>query len=351
MIDDISQLSSDEYNNFSDIEYTGNIPSDNQLLTEALESSQDINSSFTKLDNNDYSDDVLKEFGYPIKPTRPSFNNGVKVNLEDSLYQPWQFRLYNIHNLEESIISMVSPLAISETATANYEDLHPLHSPNSTKVYKNSTNKSFSGVTLRFISRDSEEADYVLYAMKLIRSWIKPYFGINTYRHLESKGKQHLFGAPPPILNLSCYGKTHIRDVTVVLTNYSFTWPYDVDYIAASNNEPVPTIFDINLSLEETMSLDKIFEFNIADEKPLELSPSPAKGTFHGNDIETTPIKSYTTSADVYDKIDGMLFNKNNFNISDEGIIEESTDYATNGNSSIYDGGDNTNNNSSIITK
>ena len=181
--------------------------------------------------------------------------------------------------------------------------------------------------------------------MKLIRSWIKPYFGINTYRHLASIGLAHRFGAPPPILNLSCYGKTHIKDVTVVLTNYTFTWPYDVDYIAASNNEPVPTIFDISLTLEETMSLDQIFEFNIAKEKPIEVIPKPATGNFYG-DIKTKPINSY----EVYDKIDGMLFNKNNYKIDDAGNIEDATNYANNGNSEIYDGGSNSNNQSAIIT-
>lgn len=324
MISDITQVmpnddDSSQSNSLYNWNYDSNnsLPNNKELLDEALSSTQDINSNFSQLDNNDLSEDVMKEFGYPVQPNRPTFNNGYSLSASsDTLYESWQFRLYNIHDPSEVILSKVSPTTISESVSVNYEDIQPLHSPGSTKVYKNTSNRSYGSVNIRLVARDNLEADYILRCMNLVRAWTKPYFGINTFRELDNLGRGHLFGAPPPILNLSCYGKTHIKDVAVVLTNYSWSWPYDVDYIAASNNEPVPVIFDLSLSLEETLSLDQLYEFNIYNYKPkdngLELSPKPSN-------------TGYVTGGSPTE-----------LQLSIESSVNE---YASLGKSEIYDGG------------
>ena len=89
-----------------------------------------------------------------------------------------------------------------------------------------------------------------------------PYYGSGTAESYPNK-----IGLPPEILKFNAYGEKNLKDIPVVLTNYSWTYPEDVDYVQAidTNNisYPVPRVIEISLSIMECYAPNELSKFDL----------------------------------------------------------------------------------------
>lgn len=141
---------------------------------------------------------------------------------------------------------------IDESRSVQYDEFSPLHHPGQILKYRTTQSRTWS-VSGQLISRTIDEATRNLKYVNLIRSWAMPFYGAGT----ESTNPE-LLGAPPPILTLRAYGPQMIGPAKCVMESYNWTWPNDVDYIQANNDDgqaiPFPVIISISLQLKESWS-------------------------------------------------------------------------------------------------
>ncbi len=192
---------------------------------------------------------------------------------------------------------------LNETRNVNYKTIDPVHAPGQIYAYANTSSRSFNLSAVKLISRTPEEAARNLTKMWLLRSWTMPRFGKGTLSEqqqmLRDQGQfavedidgdpntgsganiagSELRGQPPTVLYLSAYsregfrsfqvggkngGPGHINHVPVVITNMSFQYPSDIDYIPAEgSNIPMPTILPIDMTLMETHSANEYESFSL----------------------------------------------------------------------------------------
>jgi hypothetical protein len=150
---------------------------------------------------------------------------------------------------------------ISESRSASYESMHPVHGPGEILRYQHTSTRTW-GISAKLISRTPTEAQENLRIVNLIRSWVMPFFGQGT---AMNKQTQQYLGAPPPIVTLSAYGDNMIGPVKCVVKSYNWSWSDDVDYLPTLNNTPFPVVVDIEISLEEGWSPAELSGFNIVN--------------------------------------------------------------------------------------
>ena len=159
-----------------------------------------------------------------------------------------------------SVIFTVMPI-VDENRSASYDSLTPTQHPGSIQVYKTTSSRTFN-INGKFISRSIEEANTTLHYLNIIRSWVMPYYGSGTAESYPNK-----IGLPPEILKFNAYGEKNLKDIPVVLTNYSWTYPEDVDYVQAidTNNisYPVPRVIEISLSIMECYAPNELSKFDL----------------------------------------------------------------------------------------
>lgn len=215
----------------------------------------------------------------------------------------------------------------SESRSAEYTPVSPVHMPGSIQMYKHTNSRNFEiGATL--ISRNVSDAMGNMLKLQRLRAWLLPYFGSSSLtetqagmrklrkfaspgglgeevhtasmspedkaqmelKRIQSEGVE-LQGAPPDVLFLYAYSteandsrkgfestftRVNINRVPVVMTNLSITYPDDVDYIPAYEmanggpnvyTEPFPRKMQVNISLVETHSPREYENFNLASFK------------------------------------------------------------------------------------
>ena len=69
-------------------------------------------------------------------------------------------------------------------------------------------------------------------------------------------------GSPPPIVYLDGYGKHYLPHVPCLITNFSHQMPPAVDYISASNGQRIPTLSNIQVTLQPVYSRKRQLEFS-----------------------------------------------------------------------------------------
>lgn len=204
----------------------------------------------------------------------------------------YRVRLRSITS-RDSIVFEVSP-DIQESQTVEYKATNLLHTPGAIMTYGYTNSREFAISNARLISRTSGEAFNNMRNLQLLRSWTKPYFGSQSATSNILGANQEKLGAPPEILFLYAYAReldegkgtyfhnrlTNIQHVPVVLTNLSFTYPSDVDYIPTSDtnlannpnaigdtsggsSEPFPTIMSVNMTLVEVHSPAEYSSFSL----------------------------------------------------------------------------------------
>jgi hypothetical protein len=171
--------------------------------------------------------------------TRENFN--VEINND------WRVRLYlapastYLYNDQDNQI--LSPLRktngvifpytpqIQVTHTAKYDEQDITHSNYKLYFYKNST---VEGIQIMgdFTAQDTTEANYLLAVIHFFKSVTKMFYG---------KDENPKNGIPPPICYLDGFGTYQFNKHPLLISNFSYTLPTDVDYIRATTNPTVPS--------------------------------------------------------------------------------------------------------------
>lgn len=222
-------------------------------------------------------------------------------------------------SIRQSQVAFDVTPSFTESRSAEYAAVTPIHMPGSMQVYKHTNSRQFE-IGAHFISRNVADAMRNMQNVQKLRSWLLPYFGAtdtltskqqqarkeSTYvqtgqeltpqtqeerdaavrQRIISEGVQ-LRGAPPDLLYLYAYSSgandarsvvgplININRVPVVVTNLSITFPEDVDYIPVystsgaptTNTEPFPRRLDVSISLIETHSPREYEQFDLLSYK------------------------------------------------------------------------------------
>ena len=132
---------------------------------------------------------------------------------------------------------------------------------------------AFGKSTLTDSQRNTRELAATSIASKRARGDIE---GANRLsKSLQGSVGSENRGRPPSVLLLSAYAidggegavLQHISRVPVVITNISFPYPSDVDYIPTLSGVPMPAIMTIDMTLAETHSAREYENFSFGSFK------------------------------------------------------------------------------------
>lgn len=108
------------------------------------------------------------------------------------------------------------------STSANYQSIHPVHTNYPYYSYQNSQVDQMT-ITGDFFVQNAAEARYWVAAIHYLRSVTKMNYGIDADA-----------GQPPPVVRLDGYGDYVFNNVPVIINNFQFDMPKDVDYISTS---------------------------------------------------------------------------------------------------------------------
>ena len=108
--------------------------------------------------------------------------------------------------------------------TANYDGTDLAHSNYKIYQYKNSEVGQVQ-ITGMFTAQDTNEANYLLAVIHFLRSATKMFYGN------DSNPKN---GVPPPLVYLTGLGEFQFSNHPLLITNFTYSLPSDVDYIRAN---------------------------------------------------------------------------------------------------------------------
>jgi hypothetical protein len=155
--------------------------------------------------------------------------------------------------------------SISYTNDANYATTNVMHSNYAIYSYKNSAISSIS-VGAKFTVQNDEDALIYLATAHLLKSLTKMYFGVNDGT---------LAGSPPPVCRFSAYGDFMMKNVPVVVSNFTQDFPDSIDsYVTDPKNNNaaaifgtnfVPTVSTFNLKLLPVYSRNEMSNFSLTD--------------------------------------------------------------------------------------
>lgn len=115
---------------------------------------------------------------------------------------------------------------INVTYTASYGNYDLTHTNYKIQAYKNSSVETIL-ITADFTAQDTTEANYLLAVLHFFKSATKMFYGQDNN---PSRGN------PPPLVYLTGFGPYQFNMHPVVITNFTNTFPADVDYISAFPN-------------------------------------------------------------------------------------------------------------------
>jgi hypothetical protein len=120
--------------------------------------------------------------------------------------------------------------AISVSYAAGYDPTEITHSNYKIFQYKSSSVDNIS-ITGDFTAQDTNEANYMLAVIHFFRSVTKMFYGQDN----DPKN-----GVPPPLVYLSGFGAYQFDNHPMVITNFTYNTPTDVDYIRAGSVTNMP---------------------------------------------------------------------------------------------------------------
>jgi hypothetical protein len=122
--------------------------------------------------------------------------------------------------------------AISVTYSAGYDPSDLVHSNYKVYQYKGSSVDTVS-ITADFTAQDTTEANYLLAVIHFFRSVTKMFYG-------QDQNPNN--GVPPPLCYLSGFGAYTFDAHPLVVTNFTYATPTDVDYIRAGSQTNQPGV-------------------------------------------------------------------------------------------------------------
>jgi hypothetical protein len=114
---------------------------------------------------------------------------------------------------------------IQTSYRANYDPGELTHSNYKLYFYKNSSVDDIT-ITADFTAQDTYEANYLLAVIHFFKSATKMFYG---------QDQAPRAGTPPPLLYLSGFGAYQFDKHPLLLTNFTYNLPNDVDYIRAGS--------------------------------------------------------------------------------------------------------------------
>jgi hypothetical protein len=175
-----------------------------------------------------------------VQQTRPDATRAVQVN--ESTQVDWRVRLHLAPNANylynvatkgdilyplkttEGVIFPYTP-AISVGYTAAYPNQELTHSNYKIFQYKGSSVDSVT-ITCDFTAQDTSEANYLLAVIHFFRSVTKMFYG---------QDQNPRPGTPPPLCYLSGLGQFQFNNHALVVTQFTYELPTEVDYIRANS--------------------------------------------------------------------------------------------------------------------
>ena len=158
-----------------------------------------------------------------------------------------------------NVVFPISP-NIQFVHSAAYDEFNPIHSNYPFPAYMNSRTDDIV-ISGNFPVQTQEDGLYWIAATHCFRSLTKMFFGDTSEK-----------GAPPPVVKLNGYGSYVMNNIPVVVTNFTFDLPNDVDYIqigtaqtTASPFQMVPTNSLLSVTLKPIYSRAKVSEFSMDD--------------------------------------------------------------------------------------
>ena len=121
---------------------------------------------------------------------------------------------------------------IAVTYSAGYDASELIHSNYKVYQYKGSSVDTVS-ITADFTAQDTTEANYLLAVIHFFRSVTKMFYG-------QDQNPNN--GTPPPLCYLSGFGAYTFDAHPLVVTNFTYTTPTDVDYIRAGSQTNQPGV-------------------------------------------------------------------------------------------------------------
>lgn len=107
---------------------------------------------------------------------------------------------------------------------ASYDPVDLTHTNYKFFQYRNSSVGDIS-ISAEFTAQDTNEARYLLAVIHFFKSVTKMFYG---------NDKDPMKGTPPPLCYLTGYGQYQFSKHPLVITNFTYSLPNDVDYIRAS---------------------------------------------------------------------------------------------------------------------
>lgn len=120
--------------------------------------------------------------------------------------------------------------AINVVYKANYEEINLAHTNYKILSYNNSVVEAIS-ITADFTAQDTQQADYVLAVIHFFRSVTKMFYGQDVNPRP---------GTPPPICYMFGLGQFQFNAHPLVITQFSYSLPNNVNYIRSSNTTVAP---------------------------------------------------------------------------------------------------------------
>jgi len=130
--------------------------------------------------------------------------------------------------------------AISVTYSAGYDASELIHSNYKVYQYKGSSVDTVS-ITADFTAQDTPEANYLLAVIHFFRSVTKMFYG-------QDQNPNN--GVPPPLCYLSGFGAYTFDAHPLVVTNFTYSTPTEVDYIRAGSQTNQP---GVNVAQQNTV--------------------------------------------------------------------------------------------------
>lgn len=142
---------------------------------------------------------------------------------------------------------------ITLSGSANYDEQNITHQ-NYQFIFYNSSKAEQIQIVAPFNVEDGEQALYWLAAVHFLRSATKMFAGGDI-----------IAGNPPPICRLNGYGSYVFDNIPVVVKQFSFDLPQDVNYINAAGVSWVPVKSTLQLTLQPIYSREAARRFSLSE--------------------------------------------------------------------------------------
>lgn len=134
---------------------------------------------------------------------------------------------------------------VTETGSVTYAEISDIRAASSVLWYQGSPSRNFS-INAKLVSRTLEETQYNSYIIHTLKSWRMPE---------TIEGDSGIGGGTPSVLYLQGYGKM-FKDIPVVMTDLSIELSSEYDFLKTADNEILPIVTSISISLKEAHSLE-----------------------------------------------------------------------------------------------